>query len=89
MTIETARCASLEFVCVFGQDGHRRNPPTGVSKMLDFLGLERTVEDRALTVGEPFLENLVASQFVAPDGSRDVAPEGAGIEIHVERRLTR
>ena len=35
---------------------HRRNPPTGVSKMLDFLGFERAVEDRALTVGEPFLE---------------------------------
>ena len=59
---------------------HRCNPPTGVSKMLDFLRFERPVEDRALTVGEPFLENLVAAQFVAPDGSRDVAPEGLGIE---------
>ena len=28
MTIETARRASLEFVCVFGQDGVTRQPPT-------------------------------------------------------------
>ena len=56
--------------------------------MLDFFGAERAVEDAAFAVGEPFLEDLIAAEPVAPDGGGDVAPEGAVVEIHVEGRGT-
>ena len=52
--------------------------------MLDFLGVERALEDVSLAVGEPLLEHLVAAQLVAPDGGGDVAPVGAVVEIDVE-----
>ena len=55
--------------------------------MLDFFRLERTAKDIAFPVGEPFLEDLVAAELVAPDGGGYVAPEGVSVEIHVEDGL--
>ena len=51
--------------------------------MLDFCGLEGAVENRLFAVGEPFLEDLVAAEFVAPDVGGDVAPVGAVVEVDV------
>ena len=39
--------------------------------------------------GEPFLEDLVAAEFVGPDGGGDVAPESAVVQLHVEGGLTK
>ena len=55
--------------------------------MLDLLRSERAGEDVALAVGEPFLEDLVAAELVAPDGGRDVAPPGAAVQLDVEGGL--
>ena len=55
--------------------------------MLDFLRSERAGEDVALPVGEPFLEDLVAAEFVAPDSGGDVAPPGASVQVDVEGGL--
>ena len=33
------------------------------------------------SVGEPFLEDLVAAELVAPDGGGDVAPPGATVQV--------
>ena len=55
--------------------------------MLDLRRCQRAVEDSTLAVGGPFLEHLVAAELVAPDGGGDVAPEGAGVQVHVERGL--
>ena len=67
---------------------HRRNTPCGVGEVLDFLGLEWTVENGAFAVGKPFLEDLVTAEFVGPDGGGDVAPEGAVVQVHVEGGFT-
>ena len=68
------------------RNGHqyRRDPPGGIGEVLDFLRSERTGEDVVLPVGEPFLEDLVAPEFVAPDGGGDVAPPGAVVQVDVE-----
>ena len=63
---------------------YRSDPPDGIGEVLDFLRSERAGEDVVLSVGEPFLEDLVAAELVAPDGGGDVAPEGVGIEVDVE-----
>ena len=55
----------------------------GVGEMLDFFGRERALQDRALAIGEPFLEHLVAAKFVGPYSGGDVAPVGAGVEVDV------
>ena len=65
---------------------YRRDPPCSIGEVLDFVGVQRTAEDGALTVGEPFLENLVAAETVGPDGG-DVAPEGFVVEVDVKGRL--
>ena len=49
--------------------------------------MEGAAKDDAFAVGEPFLEDLVAAELVAPDGGGDVAPEGAGVQVDVERGL--
>ena len=36
----------------------RPDPPSRISEVLDFFGLEKAVEDIAFAVGEPFLEHL-------------------------------
>ena len=38
----------------------------------------------ALSVGEPFLEDLVAAQFVVSDGGWDILPVGAVVEVYVK-----
>lgn len=55
--------------------------------MLDFLGLERAGEgrgDRTLAVGEPFLEDMIATELAGPDIGGDVAPAGASVQVDVE-----
>ena len=66
------------------QHQYRSNTPCGIGEVLDFFGFEGTVEDVAFAVGEPFFEDLVATEFVGPDGGGDVAPEGAVVQVHVE-----
>ena len=56
---------------------YRCDTPCGVREVLDFFRVQRASEDVLLTVGEPFLEDLVAAELVAP--------EGAGVQVHVER----
>ena len=73
---------------VIGYQHYRRDPSCRISKVLDFFGLERAVEDSVFAVGEPFLENLIAAELVAPNSTWDVTPEGLVIEIHVERFLS-
>ena len=63
------------------------NRPGRIGEVLDFFGAEGAIEDGALVVGEPLLEDLVAAELVAPDCGWDVAPEGAGIEVDVEGRV--
>ena len=53
---------------LFRQQPHCRDPPCRVGEVLDFFGFEGAVEDVAFAVGEPFFEDLVAAQFVGPDG---------------------
>ena len=56
--------------------GHRQddslNPPCHIGEVLDFFWLEGAVEDVAFAVGEPFLGDLVAAEFVGPDGGGGV-----------------
>ena len=52
--------------------------------MLDFPGRQVAAEDGAFAVGQPLLENLGAAEFVAPDRSGDVAPEGGVAQVDVE-----
>ena len=52
--------------------------------MLDFFRLVQTAEDAALTVREPFLQNLITAELIAPDAGRDIELEGVSVEIHVE-----
>ena len=59
-----------------------------VGKVLDVFRPHRPFENTVLSVGEPFLENLVAAQPVGPDGSRDVAPEGAIVQMDIKRRFS-
>ena len=66
---------------------YRRDPPGGVGEVLDLLRPERAGEDVALPVGEPLLEDLVAAELVAPDGSGDVAPPGAAVQADAEGGL--
>ena len=66
---------------------YRPDSSCGVGEVLDLLRVQRASEDAAFPVGEPFLEDLVAAELVAPDGGGDVAPEGAGVQVHVERGL--
>ena len=66
---------------------YRCDTPCGVGEVLDFFRAQRASEDVLLTVGEPLLEDLVAADLVAPDGVGDVAPEGAGVQVHVEPGL--
>ena len=68
------------------RNGHqyRSDPPRGVGEILNFLRLERTAEDVVLSVGEPFLEDLVAAELVTPDGGGDVAPPSASVQVDVE-----
>ena len=40
-------------------------------------GWRWTAQDGAFSVGEPLLEDLVASELVGPDGGWDVSPVGA------------
>lgn len=55
--------------------------------MPDFPGRQVAAEDRAFAVGQPLLENLGAAEFVAPDRSGDVAPEGGVVQVDVEDAL--
>ena len=47
------------------------DPAGGFGEVLDLVRLEGPAEDGALAVGEPFLEDLVATEFVGPDGGGD------------------
>ena len=63
------------------------NAPCRLRKVEHFLRRQRPPKNGALTVGEPLLEDLVAAEFVAPDGGGDVAPVGVGVQVDVERGL--
>ena len=49
--------------------------------MLHFFVLEGPGEDTTFSIGEPFLEHLIAAEFVVPDGSRDIAPESVVVNV--------
>ena len=69
----TPRLVGLRFVrptyMIVRDYYHRPDPPCRIGKVLDFFGFEGTVEDGAFAVGEPFLEDLVAAEFVGPNCS--------------------
>ena len=70
------------------QQQYRPDPPGRIGEVLDFFGLEGAVKDVAFAIGEPFLEHLVAAEFVGPDGGGDVAPEGAVVQVYIEGGFT-
>jgi len=51
----------------------------------DLVAGEAAAEERLFAVGEPFLENLIAAEGVAPDRLGDIAPEGRVVEVDVQR----
>ena len=55
--------------------------------MLNILGCQHATKNLALAVGEPFLEHLVAAELIGPHMGGDVAPEGSGVQVDVERGL--
>ena len=71
---------------VLGSGHQQYSPDTsgGVGEVLHLFGLEGAFEDGVFAVGEPFLEDLVAAELVAPDVGGHVAPVGAVVEVDVE-----
>ena len=68
---------------------YRPNPPRRVCEVLHLFQNEWPVQQSALAVGQPPLEDLVAAQFVVPDGVGDVLPVGAAVQIDVEGGITK
>ena len=64
------------------------DPPCGIGEVLHFLQSQRTPKYTTLAVREPFLDDLVAAELVAPHGFGDVAPVGVGVEVDIEGRLS-
>ena len=52
--------------------------------MQDLVRRQQPVEDSALPVGEPLPEDLVATELVAPDSGRNIAPVGMVVQVDVE-----
>lgn len=51
--------------------------------MLDFFRRQAPAQDLALAVGGPFLEDLVASELVVPDGGDDAGQSRGGGKVLV------
>ncbi len=66
-------------------EAQRGEPTRHVADIAHLAGRESAAEQRALAVGEPLLEHLIAADGEAPDRVRHIAPEGVGVEKHVVR----
>ena len=77
-----ARGAAL--VGVVSEEEDRGDASRGVGEVLHLFDFHRASQDFGLPIGEPLFKNLIASEFVVPDGGGNIAPEGVVVQVNVK-----